>query len=55
VVVNAAKDEGVVVEGVEEGDAMEGLTKKEEEEVLDGIANAPGELKETPKKKRGKK
>lgn len=55
VVVNDGVDERVLVEGLPEGDDLEGLTKKAEEEILDGIANAPGELEKTPKRKRGKK
>lgn len=55
VVVNAEEDAELKVEGIPEIDDAEGLTKKEEEEILDDIANAPGEFKETPKKKRGKR
>ncbi|CZR53102.1 probable DNA base excision repair N-glycosylase 2 [Phialocephala subalpina] len=55
VVVNAGEGEKVVVDGVPEGDVMEGLIKEEEKEALEDIANAPGELEKTPKKKRSKR
>lgn len=54
-VVNAAEDAKVAVDGVPEGDITEGLTKEEEREVMDDIANAPGKLEKTPKKRRSKR
>lgn len=53
--VNAAEDAKVPVDGVPEDDVTEGITKEEEEKALDDIANAPGELEKTPKKKRNKR
>lgn len=52
---NANEDAEVAVEGIPDGDVTEGLTKEEEKKALDDIANAPGELQKTPKKKRSKR
>ncbi|KAF8858961.1 DNA glycosylase [Acephala macrosclerotiorum] len=49
--VNAGEDVKVAVDGVPEGDVTEGLTKEEEKKVLDDIANAPGELEKTSKRR----
>lgn len=55
VVINADENTEVTVEGIPEEDDTEGFTKQEEVAILNDIANAPGELKETPKKKRSKR
>ncbi|KAH6683030.1 DNA glycosylase [Halenospora varia] len=47
---NAAPDSEVVVGGSEELSVEEGLTKEEEKEVMEGIANSPGQLEKKIKK-----
>lgn len=49
--VNADPDAAVFVEGVPELPVEEGLTKKEEKMVMDDIANAPGKLEKSSKRK----
>lgn len=53
--VNADGAVKVAVEGVPEDDITEGMTKEQEEQALADIANAPGVLKKSPKKKRTKR
>jgi endonuclease-3 len=51
--INADVNSEIAVEGVTQLPIDEGLTKEEEKEVLDKIANAPGELqKKNPRSKR---
>jgi endonuclease III len=51
--VNANVNSKIAVEGIMQLPIDEGLTKKEEKEVLEEIANAPGELqKKNPRSKR---
>ena len=53
VLVNANVNSKIAVEGIMQLPIDEGLTKKEEKEVLEEIANAPGELqKKNPRSKR---